>query len=140
MRDATTDDRGLIVDWTHAFTAESVPSDGAHLEAETFVDRRLASTTAGYVLWETEEPVSLAGYGGRTPHGIRIGPVYTPPHLRRRGYASALVGTLTRDLLAGDADFCFLYTDLANQTANRIYRDVGYEFVAESADYAFDPR
>jgi uncharacterized protein len=91
-----------------------------------------------YAVWETDEPVSFAGFGGRTPHGVRIGPVYTPPHLRRRGYASALVGNLTQELLAGDADFCFLYTDLDNPTSNRIYQDVGYDFVAESADYAFD--
>ena len=34
--------------------------------------------------------VSIAGYGGPTPNGIRIGPVYTPPELRGRGYATAL--------------------------------------------------
>ena len=64
--------------------------------------------------------------------------MYTPPELRRRGYASALVARLTQHLLDGGRDFCFLYTDLANPTANRIYRNIGYEFVAESADYAFD--
>jgi ribosomal protein S18 acetylase RimI-like enzyme len=138
MRRAVDGDRKLLVDWLRAFGAESLPSDAPHFDAEAAVERRLAGTTGEYVLWETDEPVSLAGFGGRTPHGIRIGPVYTPPPLRRRGYASALVGTLTRDLLAGDADFCFLYTDLANPTSNRIYQDVGYELVAESVDYAFD--
>jgi len=64
--------------------------------------------------------------------------VYTPPELRGRGYASALVARVTEHLLAGDREFCFLYTDLANPTSNRIYVNVGYELVCESADYAFD--
>ncbi len=138
MRRATRADRGLLVDWLNAFGAESLPLDAAHADSEPAVDRGLTSTTGGFVLWETEEPVSFSGFGGRTPHGVRIGPVYTPPHFRRRGYAGALVGNLTKELLDGSADFCFLYTDLANPTSNRIYQAVGYEVVAEAVDYAFD--
>jgi hypothetical protein len=54
-----------------------------------------------------------------------------------RGYASALVAELTRRLLEGGRDYCFLYTDLANPTSNRIYQQVGYERVCDSAEYAF---
>ena len=82
--------------------------------------------------------MSLCGYGGRTPHGIRIGPVYTPPGMRRHGYASALTASVTRKQLELGRDYCFLYTDLANPTSNRIYMGVGYERVCEAADYAFD--
>jgi uncharacterized protein len=138
MRRVGDRDRELVVEWLRAFGAESLPPGTPHADAEAVFERRLTSTSDGFVLWETERPVSLAGYGGRTPHGVRIGPVYTPPGLRRRGYASALVGTLTHELLEDDADFCFLYTDLANPTSNRIYQDVGYELVAEAVDYAFD--
>lgn len=138
MRLATTDDRQLVLDWSQAFEQESIPADAPRGRIEANVDRRLASATSGIALWEDDEPASLAGFGGRTPHGIRIGPVYTPPKLRRRGYASALVARLSQFLLDRDSDFCFLYTDLANPTSNEIYKNVGYEFVAESADYAFD--
>ena len=139
IRPIAEEDRGLVVGWLNEFAAEVLPPDAPHADAQAAFERRLAGTTGRYLLWETEEPVSLAGYGGATPHGIRIGPVYTPPHVRRRGYASALVGTLTHDLLTGDRNFCFLYTDLDNPTSNRVYQDVGYQFVAESVDYAFDP-
>lgn len=138
MRLATVEDRRLVLEWSQAFEDESLPEDAPRGRTEAIVDRRLASSTGGIALWEHDGLVSLAGFGGRTPSGVRIGPVYTPPQLRRRGYASALVGHLTRYLLEGETDFCFLYTDLANPTSNRIYQDVGYEFVAESADYAFD--
>ena len=39
--------------------------------------------------------VSITGATGPTPNGIRIGPVYTPPELRRHGYATALVAAVT---------------------------------------------
>ena len=138
LRRATPADRPLVIDWWRAFEDESLPADGARIGAEANADRRLASAAGGIALWEDVRPVSLAAFGGRTPHGVRIGPVYTPPELRRRGYASALVAELTQDLLDEGRDFCFLYTDLANPTANLLYRTIGYERVAESVDYALD--
>jgi uncharacterized protein len=138
-RPARPEDRELIVDWLRAFRAEAMPSDAPHVDLGDLVERRLASSTAGLELWDDgSKAVSLCGYGGRTPHGIRIGPVYTPPELRGRGYASALVAGVTKQLLDGGRDYCFLYTDLANPTSNRIYTNVGYELVCESAEYAFD--
>ncbi len=137
MRLAGVDDRDVLVEWFDAFVAESVPADAPHQKTEEAVDRRLASK-GGFAVWEDSEIVSMSGFGGETPHGIRIGPVYTPRRLRRRGYASALVAELSRQLLDDGRDYCFLYTDLANPTSNRIYVDVGYELVCESADYAFE--
>jgi hypothetical protein len=82
--------------------------------------------------------VSLVGWGGATPNGVRVGPVYTPPDLRRRGYATALTAAVSADLLAAGKRFCFLYTDLANPTSNRIYMSIGYEPVCDSVDYVFE--
>jgi len=137
MRLATADDRDLLVEWFDAFVTESVPADAPHQDGAAAVDRRLASQGGGFAVWEDDEVVSMSGFGGETPHGVRIGPVYTPPQFRRRGYASALVAQLSQQLLDGGREYCFLYTDLANATSNRIYVDVGYELVCESADYAF---
>ena len=39
--------------------------------------------------------------------------------------------------LDGGRRFCFLYTDLANPTSNKIYVDLGYERIGESREYAF---
>jgi uncharacterized protein len=135
MRPAREGDRGLLVEWVQAFVDEAVAD---HVDPPRFVDARL-SGTGGLVVWEHGEIVSLAGYGGQTPTGVRIGPVYTPPSKRRNGYASALVAALSERLLAEGRTHSFLYTDLANPTANRIYMDVGYELIAESAEVAFEP-
>lgn len=107
------------------------------------LDRRLAEAHGGVMLWEDAlpertEPVSLAAFGGATPNGIRIGPVYTPPDRRGRGYASALTAELTASLLAGGRRFCFLFTNLANPTSNSIYQQVGYRPVTDVDQWLFD--
>jgi uncharacterized protein len=138
-RDATDDDLPLLVGWLRAFEAEALPEEAPHLDLEEMVGRRLKREGAGFVLWEDESrAVSLCGYGGRTPRGTRIGPVYTPPELRSRGYGSAVTAHATRQQLERGLDYCFLYTDLSNPTSNKIYMNIGYEFVCDSADYAFD--
>jgi uncharacterized protein len=136
MREATPADRELLVRWVTAFSKEAL--EDSPFEPARMVDVRLEGKGAGLVLWEDDEPVSLAGFGGRTPNGIRIGPVYTPPGLRRRGYASALVAALSQRMLDEGRSFCFLYTDLSNPTSNRIYRDVGYQQVCDSVEYRFE--
>jgi predicted GNAT family acetyltransferase len=130
MRDYEPADRGVASEWVDAFFAEALSHPSPETGAE-FVDHRAADPDAGLVLWHDERPVSIAGYGGLTPHGIRIGPVYTPPELRGRGYASALTAALTQRLLDGGRQFCFLFTDLANPTSNSIYQRIGYEGVAD---------
>ena len=139
-RSAADADRGLLLEWVHAFARETF-DDIDPKAAERQVAARLDRGAGGFALWEDDgTPVSLVGWGGQTPNGVRIGPVYTPPELRRRGYASALTASVSARMLAAGRRFCFLYTDLENQTANRIYGDIGYEPVCDSVDYAFVPR
>jgi len=130
-REAEERDRALLISWFAAFNAEALPhalpSDLAE-QADRFLRR------AGRVayLWEDDgEVVSLAGVGGPTPRGIRIGPVYTPPELRGRGYASNLVATISQLQLDTGRSFCFLFTNVANPTSNAIYEAIGYAPVAE---------
>lgn len=138
MRAYEPSDRELAARWTGEFVAEALPPDAPHPESnEEFVDRRQEDPNGGLVFWEDGEPVSFAGYGGVTPNGIRIGPVYTPPELRGRGYASALTAALTQQLLDGGRRFCFLFTDLANPTSNSIYQRIGYRPVSDFDAWAF---
>ena len=93
--------------------------------------RREADPDGAWLLWDDGGPVSLAAYGNPTPTGTRVGPVYTPPEHRGRGYATSLVADLTAERLAAGLGFCFLFTDLANPTSNAIYARIGYEPVAD---------
>lgn len=84
--------------------------------------------------------MSLVVTGPPTPTGTRVGPVYTPPPDRGRGFASALTAAASQDQLDAGRECCFLFTDLANPTSNTIYQAIGYEPVADVAHYRFIPQ
>jgi len=140
-RRAVPADRELVIDWYEAFASEAISEEEHPIRdrLEQTVDNHLDTddATAAW-LWEVDgEPVALSSFGRGTPSGARIGPVYTPPRHRRSGYGTALVAAQSQWLLDHGRRFCFLYTDLANPTSNAIYRRIGYEQVAESAEYLF---
>ena len=137
-RRATEADLELLRLWLLAFSREALHEDEPdEVRIEQMLRRRLELADASFLIWEDGEPVSLAGCGGNTPSGSRIGPVYTPPEQRGRGYGSAVTAAITRARLEAGRRFCFLYTDLDNATSNKIYVDLGYERVADSREYAF---
>jgi predicted GNAT family acetyltransferase len=137
MRSFAAADCPLALDWLEAFFEEEF-GDRDAVAAEGTLHNRVSDPEGGVVLWEDDSvPVSLAAFGGPTPTGIRIGPVYTPPDLRRRGYATALTAALTRSLLERHR-FCFLFTDLANPTSNGIYMRIGYVPVADVEEWRFE--
>ena len=131
-------DRELIADWLDAFMAEAVPEAPPNPDPGAAADRWVAQVgRIGYVWEDGGTVVSLVGAGGETPHGIRIGPVYTPPERRSRGYASSLTAAASQDQLDRGRQFVFLFTDLANPTSNKIYRAIGYEPVCDVDQYRF---
>jgi GNAT superfamily N-acetyltransferase len=143
FRLAGSDDRGLAIEWTLEFTAEALHGDERDVgRVERSVDARLDPASPGGIgLWETDDgPVSLAAFGGPTPNGMRIGPVYTPRERRGRGYGTAVTAATSQLLLDRGVRFCFLYTDLANPTSNAIYMRIGYEPVCDSREIAFVAR
>jgi GNAT superfamily N-acetyltransferase len=128
-------DHALLEAWFEAFLDEALP-DAPRRSTGSEVETREGKLW----LWEVEcRPVSLAGFTGPTPNGVRVGPVYTPPDLRGRGYATSLVAEMSAWLLASGRTFCFLFTDLANPTSNSIYRRIGYEHVFDAAELRFEP-
>ncbi len=138
-REAGAADRELLLALLEAFTIEAIAEPAADIERLGHsLDSRWSPPEGGLWLWEDGgEPVSLAGFGAPTPTGIRIGPVYTPPEHRRRGYARTLVGELSAEMLRRGSRACFLYTDLSNPTSNKIYVEVGYRRVADAVEYRF---
>jgi GNAT superfamily N-acetyltransferase len=133
-------DRALVAAWCAAFALEAEGAAPVSDPDALVAERMDCGPLAGFALWQVAgRAVSLAGYGGATPNGVRIGPVYTPPACRRRGYASALVADLSAALLARGRRRCFLFTDLANPTANRLYARIGYRPVADVVDLRFAP-
>src|SRR5262249_59603573 len=128
----------LMVRWLAEFAAEAL-GPNERMDAPAWVESFYTTPSRGAYLWEDRGvPVSLVAYGNPTAHGIRIGPVYTPPEHRGHGYASACLAMLSQHLLESGRRFCFLFTDLANATSNHIYQAVGYNPVDDVDVYTFD--
>lgn len=137
VRPAVAADASLVVPWLEAFFSE------AHVDVGTPADVFRTFVTSDYrrlfVFEVGGQPVSIAGLGARTPRGRRIGPVYTPPEHRRKGYAESLVAQVSASALTAGNDFCFLFTDLDNPTSNAVYERIGYERIIQSAEYDLVP-
>jgi len=137
MRAAGPADRDLVFDWLVRFVDEALGGDSA-ADIGQMADRWVAGGNRTMQLWiDDGDPVSMTGVGARTPNGIRIAPVYTPPDRRGRGYASNLAAAAAQAELDVGRTFVFLSTDLANPTSNRIYQAIGFEPVTDVDRYTF---
>ena len=126
---------GVIQAWLEAFHAEATPHDPP-VRADAGL-RVLASGRAHLWLDAAGAPVSYALNNRLVEGWASIGPVYTPPELRGRGYATALVAAASQDLLDRGCAGCTLFTDLANPTSNAIYERIGYRRIGTARRYAF---
>ena len=133
LRHAREDERSLMLEWMEAFGRESgaVPEE----RAEVIVDARAADQ--GLWVWDSDGPVSMLGTAPPVAGTVRVGPVYTPPEHRRRGYAGTAVAAASRQALDQGARRCLLLTDASNPTSNKIYAEVGYCRVGEHEEWEF---
>jgi RimJ/RimL family protein N-acetyltransferase len=127
------DERDLLVGWMRDFAHEARAPGGER--AAELVDEQMSR--AGLHVWDDGGTVSSVGNAIEVGGVIRIGPVYTPPPLRGRGYASSAVAAVSRLALQRDLR-CVLFTDLDNPTSNRIYADVGYRRIADWEEREFE--
>ncbi len=133
-RVAGDEDAALLTEWVRAFSVEVHEAQAADHAAA--VRDRLSH--GGLTLWESGgTPVCLAGVTRQVAGMVRIGPVYTPPRWRGRGYASAATAEVSRAALAAGADEVLLYTDLANPVSNSIYQRIGYREVEDRVVLSF---
>lgn len=138
-RPARAADEALVLDWTHAFHREALPEEPQESLSDWVRQRLDERRPQGIVLWEVGgRAVCMSGHSAPVANAVRIGPVYTPPEHRGRGYATALVASQSRSHLAAGRTRCLLYTDLDNPTSNAIYRRIGYRQVAESRVYRLE--
>lgn len=128
-------DRDQLIRWRGEFATAlgAVPS----ADAGSWADTRIAHGRITF--WESPDgtPVSMAGVTPMVAGQIRVAPVYTPAHLRGRGYAGAATAEVSRAALAAGAAEVLLFADLANPTSNGLYHRIGYRPVTDFALYDF---
>jgi GNAT superfamily N-acetyltransferase len=140
LRTATVDDFDLAYDWVERFMVDADEQAGrdpaAHGREEIAPEdlrKRIEGGTYWFWLDDAGTRVHLTGANPPAFGVARIGPVYTPPEQRRRGYAGAAVAQVSRLFLDQGARVC-LYTDQANPTSNGVYVALGYRPVVDQVN------
>ncbi|NES27438.1 GNAT family N-acetyltransferase [Micromonospora terminaliae] len=142
---ATDDDVDLTAEWFDAFMADADEQAGRPrgVSAHETPDRaellrRIRDGRVWFWADETGRRVHLTAANPPAFGVARIGPVYTPPEQRGRGWAGNAVAEVSRLLRAEGARVC-LFTDQANPTSNRIYANLGYRAVVDMANLVVVP-
>lgn len=137
LRRASAADEDLVVAWWRAFHHDAETQGGRRPDPACSPDvdairRRIAAGSTW--LWEVDgAPVNMTVAHPVMFGSSRIGPVYTPPEHRGRGYAAWVVALLTQQILDAGARPC-LYTDQANPISNKVYERIGYERVQDEGN------
>jgi predicted GNAT family acetyltransferase len=136
LRQADEGDSDQVLGWMRAFEQEAMRTSIQTTPGMT--QNRIAEGSV--FLWDDDSPVCMAVRTRPTRRGVSISWVYTPPELRRRGYATSCVAALSQRLLDSGFEYCTLFTDLDNPTSNDIYQQIGYRPVCDYLEIKFtDP-
>jgi hypothetical protein len=137
---ATEDDVDLATEWFVAFMGDADEQAGrprgssAHeVPDRAQMLRKLGAGRLWFWVDDTGERVHLTGANPPSFGVARLGPVYTPPAQRGRGWASNAVAEVSRRIQAEGVRAC-LFTDQANPTSNKIYSALGYRPVVDMAN------
>lgn len=134
----------LLARWFASFRQETGVSRAAP-EPDPDGLRRNVRRGERFTLWcldpepraaPTAAVVSVAGHSPRRADGgCRIAPVYTPPRWRRRRFGAAVTAAAVRSAWALGAAEVTLFTDENYRPSNDLYRSLGFEPIAEFAEF-----
>jgi len=137
---ATEDDLERATEWFAAFMGDADEQAGrtrgasAHdVPERTEMLRKIAAGQIWFWVDGSGERVHLTGANPPAFGVARLGPVYTPPAQRSRGWASNAVAEVSRRIQSDGARVC-LFTDQANPTSNKVYAALGYRAVVDMAN------
>lgn len=116
----------ILTDWIRAFEIEGLgAAEGPKLEA-TVAERVDGFMTRDdiWVLVHGDTPVCLSGFNATLPEIVQIGPVWTPPPHRNRGYARHLLAATLAAARERGVVRATLFTQ--SPAATKAYEAVGF--------------
>lgn len=126
IRRADTQDTEKLTQWRHDFFVEALgdtPGENTYTKSSDEIIRRIAERDL-FVLVKENQPVSFCGAGGWLPDWKIVGPVYTPPDQRGKGYARFVTAGALTQLAQEGATHAVLFT--SNPAAARAYEAIGF--------------
>ncbi|MEO0829012.1 MAG: GNAT family N-acetyltransferase [Pseudomonadota bacterium] len=124
LRSASTKDLPSLALWRAATNEEILGLAGSVEEAADQLSVMIGDDRLR-VLEANGQPVSMTGFNATLPDMVQIGGVYTPPSLRRRGYARRAVALHLLEARAAGVETAILFA--ANAPACRAYEAIGFQ-------------
>jgi GNAT superfamily N-acetyltransferase len=127
------DDLSILTEWAIGYATELLGSDDnpATRSEEAERVRRGHEEERLYVVENSSVPVATCAFNANLPDTVQIGGVYTPPNLRRRGYARAVVAGSLRMAQRSGVTSGVLFTGEDNMWARRAYESLGFEAIGD---------
>jgi uncharacterized protein len=135
VRRAGMHDLDLITDWTVDFAIEA----GLHVHEQQRNPERITKKIEAQeiFIWMNDgQPIAYVGHSLIIPGLMSVGPVYTPPEFRKRGFGSACTAAVAQIILSRGAR-AVLCADMANLTSNKIYQEIGFNPTVQYQEYRF---
>jgi predicted GNAT family acetyltransferase len=129
MVSASEVDGTTLTRWLKAYQIEALGYDDTE-ELDKIVKSRVERTmdsSDNRILLVDDQPVCLCGINARLPDVVQIGPVWTPPEHRNRGYARTLVAWSLRQEQSQGVNNSILFTD--NPAAAKAYEAIGFRLI-----------
>ena len=138
-RRAQASDRALLSRWRAAYLVETGQHDAgpaAEQRAAATIDSAIAQRLA-WVVEHEGAVVAMCTHNATLPDSVQVGGVFTPPALRGRGHARAVVAASLIDARVAGATRAILFTPRPDAVA--AYRAIGFEPIGRYAVVLFGP-
>jgi ribosomal protein S18 acetylase RimI-like enzyme len=135
--EASIEHKIFLIDYLAGFQRDCFPHEPILIQNIEKLMKRHLENRSIYLLLKDKEIVSMAANTRSTLNGGTISLVYTPPHLRGKGYASSVVALLASKVMNDGKKFASLFTDLTNPTSNSIYQKIGFIKIGQNIHYNF---
>jgi RimJ/RimL family protein N-acetyltransferase len=123
-------DHAALARWSADYQVEALgATPSAELDAR--IRREVEAGAGGWVLAVGDQPCAMSRFTARLPDAAQIGGVYTPPVLRRRGYARAVVAGSLLQARAEGVERAILFTEQTNLAARTAYLALGFTLIGE---------
>ena len=132
-RYATPSDTDLITRWRVTYLIELLgETDSPELwqHCRTTVTRTIRERNV-WILEENGRSVATTAFNAITKEAVQVGGVWTPPELRRRGYARAIVAKSLQDARAEGVPKAILFTGNGNIAAQKAYEALGFRHIGD---------
>ena len=123
----------LLAEWRVAYAVETLGArpSGTLRRSCTEEVVRLTAEGSAFVLRAEGAPVAFSGFNARLPDVVQVGGVWTPPRLRGRGHARAVVAGSLLAVRGEGVERAVLFTERENRPARQAYAALGFRVVGD---------